>query len=93
MGGMVNFNSGNTLTLPTTTSFMGGTITGGTMTLNATTTVDGSSVIQAAVANNGTIAIDAETLDLDGAVAGNGKIIINTGAEVELGQASASTQR
>jgi FG-GAP-like repeat len=91
-GGTVNFNSGNTLTLPTTTSFMGGTITGGTVALNATTTVDGSTVVQAAVANNGTIAVNAETLHLVDAVTGNGQITINNGAGVELGQASASTQ-
>jgi hypothetical protein len=89
----VNFNAGTTLTLPTTTSFAGGTITGGTVALNGTANVNGSTVIQAAVANNGTIVVNAGLLDLGGAVSGNGTIAINNSAGVEFGQASATSQK
>ncbi|MGB9645433.1 MAG: hypothetical protein WCB44_09980, partial [Stellaceae bacterium] len=91
-GGTVNFSAGQTLTLPTNTSFAGGTVTGGTLALNGNTTVNGSTLIQAAVADNGTIAVNAGTLDLSGAVSGNGTIDINNSAGLEFGQASATTQ-
>jgi hypothetical protein len=90
--GALNFAAGSTLTLHTTNSFAGGTVTGGTVAMNGNTTVTGTTVIQAAVANDGTIAADAGTLDLRGAVSGNGTIIINTGAGVEFGQASATSE-
>jgi hypothetical protein len=48
-GGTVMFNSGNTLTLPNTTTLAGGSITGGTLALNGNTEVNGSTLIQATV--------------------------------------------
>ena len=87
------FTSGNTLTLPSTTTFAGGSITGGTLALNGNTVVNGSTLIQATVADNGTIAVNAGTLDLGNPVTGNGQITINPGTGLELGQASNSTQR
>ena len=91
-GGAVNFSAGQRLTLPSATSFAGGSITGGTLALNGTTTVTGSTLIQAVVANNGMIAVDAGTLDLSDAVSGNGTITVNPGTVLDLGQASAATQ-
>jgi autotransporter-associated beta strand protein len=73
-GGTLTFNSGQTLTLPTMTSFAGGMITGGTVALNGNTNVNGSTVIQAAVANNGTIAVNAGLFDLGGAVSVMGRL-------------------
>jgi hypothetical protein len=92
-GGALNFNAGATLTLPVAVGFAGGTVTGGTVALNGNTTVTGTTVIQAAVVDNGTIAARGGTLDLGGAVSGNGQMTISTGATLELGQASAATQK
>lgn len=61
--------------------------------MNGNTAVTGTTVIQAALANTGTIAADAGTLDLAGAVSGSGQMTISTGATLELGQASAATQK
>lgn len=79
-GGALNFNAGATLTLPAAVGFAGGTVTGGTVALNGNTTVTGTTVIQAAVVDNGTIAARGGTLDLGGAVSGNGQMTISTGA-------------
>ena len=92
-GGALNFGAGATLTLHTTTDFAGGTVTGGTVAMNGNTAVTGTTLIQAALTNTGTIAADAGTLDLAGAVSGSGQMTISTGATLELGQASAATQK
>lgn len=92
-GGVLNFNSGNTLTLPNTATFAGGTVTGGTIAMNGNTTVVGTTVIQAAVVDNGAIAVRGGRFDLGGGVSGNGQITISTGSVLELGQASAATQK
>jgi hypothetical protein len=93
-GGTVTFNAGNVLTLPNTTSFAGGTVTGGTIALKGNTTVTGgTTLIQAAVVDNGTIAVQGGRFDLGGGVSGNGQITISTGSALELGQASAVTQK
>ncbi len=92
-GGTLNLDGDATLTLGGSVSFAGGTITGGNVALNKTTAVTGSTLIEAAVANNGSIAVDTGTLDLDAAVSGNGQIAIGAGTELELGQASATTQQ
>jgi hypothetical protein len=92
-GGTVNLSAGATLTLPTTTSFAGGTVSGGTLALNGTTTVTASTLLQTAIADNGTVAADGGTLEVDGALSGNGQITLSTRATVQLDQSSASTQR
>jgi fibronectin-binding autotransporter adhesin len=92
-GGAVAFNSGNTLTVPNTTSFAGGTVTGGTIAMNGNTTVAGTTVIQATVVDNGAIAVQGGRFDLGGGVSGNGQITISTGSILELGQATAETQK
>jgi autotransporter-associated beta strand protein len=93
-GGMVSFNSANTLTLHNTTSFAGGTVTGGTIALNGNTTVTGgTTLIQTAVVDNGAIAVQGGRFDLGGGVSGNRQITISTGSVLELGQASAATQK
>jgi hypothetical protein len=43
--------------------------------------------------NNGTITDESGTFDLGGGVSGNGQITISSGSVLELGQASAATQK
>ena len=86
-GGLVNVASGSSLDLTSASITGGGTLTNA----GALTNVSGIDTIAAAVTNTGTIEVAAGLLDLSGGLSGVGALIIDNGATLELGGATAQT--